>query len=94
MKTEKNVEKHLRLWLLAGNTITHNEAQKKWGTNRLAEFIRRLRHDRGKQSLKIEMTMVSENGDTYGVYKWIPDEKPKSKVKTILVTQDREYRLR
>lgn len=83
MKPEKkHVEKRLRLWLLSGRTITHNQAQKLFGTNRLAEFVRRLRHDRGKQSLNIEMTMVTHNGDTFGVYKYVP-EKKMSRIKTM-----------
>ena len=81
---EKNVEKRLRLWLLSGKTITHNQAQAMWKTNRLAEYIRRLRHDRGKQSLEIEMNMAVHNGDTFGVYKWIPEQRAESRVSRVL----------
>jgi hypothetical protein len=62
---KKDVEAHLKVWLLQGKEITHNEAQKKWGTNRLAEYIRRLRAN----GMKIEMTMTNSNGDIFGVYR-------------------------
>jgi hypothetical protein len=41
---QKNVEARLKIHLLEGKTITHNQALTKFGTNRLAEFIRRLRN--------------------------------------------------
>ena len=68
---KKNVEAHLKIWLMKGREITHNEAQKMWGTNRLAEFIRRLR----AQGMEIEMRMTNFNGDVYGVYRMV--QKPK-----------------
>ena len=68
---QKNVEPKLKVWLLQGKTITHNQAQKLWGTNRLAEYIRRLR----AAGMKIEMKMTSENGDIFGVYKLITAPK-------------------
>lgn len=60
----KNVEARLKIWLLRGKEITHNQALRLFGTNRLAEFIRRLR----KKGLKIKTELISENGDVYGVY--------------------------
>lgn len=49
-------------------------------TNRLAEFIRRLRHDEG---MDISMTMTEFKDGYYGVYKLV--NKPKvSRVKTVL----------
>lgn len=60
----KNVEARLKIWLLRGKEITHNQALRLFGTNRLAEFIRRLR----KKGLKIKTELVSEDGDVYGVY--------------------------
>lgn len=60
----KNVEARLKIWLLRGREITHNQALRLFGTNRLAEFIRRLR----KKGLKIKTELVSEDGDVYGVY--------------------------
>lgn len=64
-RKEKNVEAHLKVWLLQGREITHNQAQKMWGTNRLAEYIRRLR----VEGMDIEMKMTNFNGDVYGVYR-------------------------
>lgn len=61
----KDVVAHLKIWLLSGKRITHNQAQRLWKTNRLAEFIRRLRRDHG---MKIITELVSENGSTYGLY--------------------------
>ncbi len=74
MKTTdgKNVKKRLKLWLLSEKTITHNQAQKMWGTNRLSEFIRRLRHD---DNMNISMKMVYEGKDSYGVYSWVKEKK-------------------
>lgn len=70
-RIKKNIEPKLRNYLLEGKTITHNQAQKRWGTNRLSEYIRRLRED----GMKISTEMVYENGDCYGVYKMVT--KPK-----------------
>lgn len=70
-KIKKDVEPHLKIWLLQGKSITHNQAQKLWGTNRLAEFIRRLRN----KGMKIECVLTNENGDVYGVYRMV--QKPK-----------------
>lgn len=67
---KKDVEKRLRLWLLSGKTITHNQAQIMWGTNRLSEYIRRCR-----KTMEIEMTMTNLNGDVFGVYKYIKPPK-------------------
>jgi len=79
----KNVEKRLRLWLLSGKTITHNQAQVLWGTNRLAVFISRCR----KAGMKIRTDMVYEKDDSYGVYSLIK----KKKVSRI---EDQSYRLK
>ena len=65
MSKQKQVEARLKVWLLQGKEITHNRAQRLWGSNRLAEFIRRLRRDHG---MKIITELVSENGSTYGLY--------------------------
>lgn len=68
---QKNVEAHLKVWLLEGKTITHNQAQKMWGTNRLAVYVQRLR-DKG---LDIKMTRETFHGDAFGVYRM--DQKQK-----------------
>jgi hypothetical protein len=62
---KKDVLPHLKVWLLQGKSITHNEAQKLWGTNRIAEYVRRLR----KEGMKIETVLESKDGDTYGRYR-------------------------
>lgn len=71
-RIKKQVEPRLKVWLLRGREITHNQAQRMWGTNRLAEFIRRLRRNQG---MDIEMKMTNYNGDIYGVYRL--KQKPK-----------------
>lgn len=75
---QKNVEPKLKAWLLQGKEITHNEAQKMFGTNRLAEYIRRLRVDHG---MKIEMKMTNFNGEVYGVYR-LADKPKVDRIKT------------
>lgn len=61
----KQVLPRLKVWLLEGKRITSNQALRMFGTNRLAEFIRRLRKEHG---MKITTELVSEDGDVYGVY--------------------------
>lgn len=74
---QKNVEPKLKVWLLRGRSITHNQAQKMWGTNRLAEFVRRLR----RKGMNIDTEMVVENGETFGVYK-LREQKKQSRIAT------------
>jgi hypothetical protein len=76
----KDVVAHLKIWLLQGNRITHNQALRMWKTNRLAEFIRRLRRDHG---MKIITELVSENGSVYGVY-YLEQKEKVSRIKTTL----------
>lgn len=71
MTNKKNVEPRLKIWLLENKSISHNEAQKMWGTNRLAEYIRRLRN----QGMNIEMKMTTSEGDTFGVYRLVQQPK-------------------
>lgn len=48
-----------------------------WGTNRLAEYVRRLRAD----GMNISTTKVVEDGELFGVYKLVT--KPKvDRIKT------------
>jgi hypothetical protein len=75
MKPNKNILPHLKVHLLTGKTITHNQAQEMWGTNRLAEYIRRLR-----KQMTITTTMVHEGNDVYGVYS-LPVKK-ENRIKT------------
>lgn len=65
-KKAKNVLPKLKVWILSGKTISDAQAREKFRTNRLSEYIRRLRHD---HRIKIKMTMTTApNGDRYGVY--------------------------
>ncbi len=80
MKVKKDVEPHLKTWLLQGKSITHNQAQKMWRTNRLAEYVRRLR----EKGMNIDMKMATHDDDTFGVYSL----RTKKKVSRI---QSREY---
>jgi ADP-heptose:LPS heptosyltransferase len=66
----KNVEVKLKNWLLLGGEITHNQALRRWRSNRLAEFVRRLR--RKGYKIITEMVSDSKTGDRYGVYKMDP----------------------
>lgn len=60
----KQVKPRLKVHLLKGKSITHNQAQKMWGTNRLAEYVRRLRKD----GMDIDMDMIRKGNDVYGKY--------------------------
>lgn len=62
--TAKHCEKRVFEWLLTGKTLTHNQAQRMFKTNRLAEYVRRLR----KKDLAIPCRMVYTNKESYGVY--------------------------
>lgn len=78
---KKNVEARLKIWLLRGREITHNKAQQMWSTNRLAEFIRRLR--KKGHRIKTEMVYDKETGDSYGVY-YLEQKEKVSRIKTTL----------
>lgn len=74
MSTEtkgRQIEARLKVWLLQGNKITFPEAWRMYKTNRLSEYIRRLR----VAGLPIKTEMVTENGDTFAVY--YLEKKPK-----------------
>lgn len=75
---KKNVLPRLKTHLLQGKSITHIEALRMFGTNRLAEFIRQLRHDHG---LNIEMTWVVRNGSRFGEYR-LAKKKRTSRITT------------
>lgn len=83
MKTTdgKNVEARLKIHLLQGKSITHNEALRLFGTNRLAEYVRRLRED-GMPVITEKVNQGRVN--SYGRYYL----KPKAKVDRI---KSREY---
>jgi hypothetical protein len=79
-KKEKQVLAHLKIWLLKGKTITHNQAQKMWRSNRLSEYVSRLRH--GYHQMQISMTWITEkNGDRYGQYKLEVKKKKRQTLK-------------
>lgn len=73
MKDGKNILPRLKVFLLEGNTITHLEAQRRFGTNRLAEYIRRLRSK--PHELEIDCKMIKEGVDTFGRYSIAPKQK-------------------
>lgn len=69
MKT-KQVKPKLKVYLLLGKSISHNQAQKRWGTNRLASYVNRLRKEMREIGFEIVCTMVYGKGrEQYGVYK-------------------------
>lgn len=72
-KVKKDVLGKLKVHLMHGKTITHNQAQKLWGTNRLAEFIRRLRNK--PHLMNIDMQMKSYSDGIYGEYKLVIKKK-------------------
>jgi ABC-type enterochelin transport system ATPase subunit len=74
---EKHVEPRLLLWLQSGKTITSNEALTVFETNRISEYVARLR----KKGHKIETKMVIENGSIFGRYS-MPKEKKVSRIKS------------
>jgi hypothetical protein len=72
---KKNVEPRLKIHLLEGKSITHNEAQAIFGTNRLAEYIRRLR----RKGMDIEMELIKTAEDVYGRY-FIKQDKKQNRI--------------
>lgn len=68
----------LKIHLLRGKTITALQALQLFGTMRLAEYIRILRHD---HKLKIETKMVEENGKHFAEY-WLPRQERVSRIST------------
>jgi hypothetical protein len=73
---QKQVLPALKAYLLLGKSITSLQALKRFGTMRLAEYIRVLRHEHG---MKIEKKMVEENGKHFAEY-WMPKRKKESRV--------------
>jgi hypothetical protein len=79
MKSEKrNVLAKLKIWLLQGKTITGLQALNKFGTMRLAEYVRVLRKDHG---LDIKMQWVVKNGKRFGEY-WLTKPKRENRIST------------
>jgi len=64
-KKEKQILARLKIWLFKGKSITSNQALALWKTNKLPEYIRRLRN----KGIKIYTEMkLSNSGDVYGQY--------------------------
>lgn len=63
-KKGKQILARLKVWLLTGKTVTSNQALSMWRTNRIAEYVSRLR----KKGFKIKTTMIYDGCDSYGVY--------------------------
>lgn len=61
---KRQIKARLKIHLLQGKSITHNQAQEKWGTNRLAVYIERLRKD----GLRITTKIIHTPYETYGKY--------------------------
>jgi hypothetical protein len=77
--TGKNILPKLKAYLLQGKSISHNQALRRFGTNRLSEYVRRLRH---YHQMTIETKMVIEGEDSYAVYS-IPKEKKENRIKQL-----------
>jgi hypothetical protein len=73
----KNVEARLLIWLQQGKSITAVEAIREFGTNRISEYVRRLRN----KNHKIETEIVTENGSQFGRY-YMDRPKKVSKIKS------------
>lgn len=74
---EKNVEARLKVWLLKGKTITHLQAEKVFQTNRISEYVRRLRN----KGMDIKTEMVIKDGSLFGRY-YMDFPKKKSRIKS------------
>lgn len=72
-KKDKQVLAKLKIWLLEGNTITPNQALKKFRTSRLASYIHRLR-----KHMDIKMKRIYSGSDQYAEYS-ISTNKKKQK---------------
>lgn len=70
---EKQVLAHLKAWLLQGKEVTSNEALRMWRTNRISEYVRRLR----ATGMNIETIMHYNGCESYGSYKLIIPKKKK-----------------
>lgn len=58
--TKPNIKARLKVYLLQGKGITHYEAQRRWGTNRLASYIHRIR----QEFLDIGLEIYCTNSNT------------------------------
>lgn len=67
----KNVLPRVKVHLLRGRTLTGLEALQKFGTMRLAEYVRVLRHEHG---MNIQTRMIERNGKRIGEY-YLPIRK-------------------
>lgn len=63
------VKPRLKVHLLMGKRVTHNQAQVWWKTNRLASYVWRLQKEFKEIGKYIHCQMVYlKNGQQYGVY--------------------------
>lgn len=66
---QKQVKAKLKVHLLLGKSISHNQAQKRWHTNRLASYIHRLKKEMREIGFDIVCNIVHGKGrEQYGVY--------------------------
>ncbi len=63
---KKDVKNRLRKHLLSGGKVTQNQALRWWRTSRLAVYVRRLRKEGMKNTLKTKM--IYRNGDCFAQY--------------------------
>lgn len=64
IRGEKQIKSRLKIWLLLGKQITHNQAQKLWRTNRIASYVHRLRRD----GMNVKTKMIITPKETYAIY--------------------------
>lgn len=67
MATVSQVLPRVKVALLQGKRISHIGAEKRWGTNRLSEYISRLRK-RHMMDIITEIVYDKKGKKSYGVY--------------------------
>jgi hypothetical protein len=77
-RKQKQVLPRIKIHFELGRSLTALEALHKYGTMRLAEYVRVLRHDHG---MKIEKKMVEYNGKHFAEY-WLPKQRKVDRIKT------------
>lgn len=68
---DKNIKAKLKDHLLQGKKITPLQAWRRWGTSRLAVYVRRLRIE----GWNIETTIKRNNGDQFAEYSLVKTRK-------------------
>lgn len=68
IQKKPNIKARLKAHLLRDKGITHNQAQKMFGTNRLAAYVYRIKNEMRELGLEVFCTIVSHDGHQYGIY--------------------------